>query len=282
VVTPDEAEDATADLLTRWGYEVEKLERSNVRKVADFRLRAPGEGWVMDVKARQSDKQLEREIAGSDEMVEVVRRPEAERAHAKQFLALDLFKKGEKQIAATREPGELGAVWLVASDRVGMQVDPEQLCCSLLGYRQIFFREQPRAVYSVYPPEFGDIVDVVMVRHADGSVEAILNPWTDEARIAATRASLLVRSADEVHDAKARLDADAAWVAPDEVTARRLAAQHLEDVGSPQSVDRFEGRERRDWQVELALAKLYEHLGPVGGLVRWTHFSAVQSTPGGT
>jgi hypothetical protein len=275
-VEPDEAEQATAVRLRGWGYDVEKLTRSDLRKTADFRARAPGESWVLDVKSRQADYRLENEIAAAGEMREVARRPEAEKSDARQLLALDHFKKAEKQVEATREPGELGAMWLLVSRRLGMGIDPEQLRCSLFGFRQIFFRRKLRPVYAVYPPEFGKVIDLVMIQHVDGKTEALLNPWTDDDRIAATRASLLVRSADRVHDPKRQLDEDLAWLAPEESEARRLAGLHLDDLGSPRDVDRFEGRARRDWQVELALAKQYGHLGAMGGLIRMVDFSAVQ------
>lgn len=278
-VTPNEAEEAAAERLRGWGYEVEELEPNNVEKVADFRLRAPGESWVMDVKARQADYGLEKQIAAQGGMPEIIRRPEAEKVHPKQFLALDQFHKAEKQVASTREPGELGAMWLVASERVGMTIDPEQLRCALLGYRQIIFRGELRPVYAVYPPEFGSVIDVVMVQHTDRSVEAVVNPWTDDARIAATRASLMVRSAERVHDAKAELSRNGAWLAPDEPEARRLAELHLAERGSRREVDRFEGRARRDWQVELALRQLYGELGVVGGFLRITEWSSVHVVP---
>lgn len=274
---PQKAEEATSERLRRWGYEVEKLAVRQGLKTADLRLTAPGESWVMDVKARQADYKLEQEIVDASTVREVAKHPHDEKANPEARFAIDVFKKGEKQVAATKLPGELCAVWMVVSDRIGMRIDPAQLICALQGYRQIFYRRKLRPVFAVYPPEFGDVVDLVLIQHVNDAVEAVVNPWTDEERLRRTRDSLLVRSATHVTDARARLDADEAWMAPDDTEARRLAELHLRQIGSSKDVDNFEGRKRRDWQVALALAHL--HGDEVGMLLAETDLQVVQFIP---
>ncbi len=276
-MSSEDAENATAERLRGWGFKVDPLPRREGVKTADFRLTAPGESWVMDVKAREADYRLETEIAQAGKMVEVAKHPQDEKDHPARRLALDAFQKGEKQIEATLERGELGAVWLVVSDRIGMRIDPSQLICGLLGYRQIYFRRKLRPVFAVYPPQFGSIVDVVMIQRVNDKVEAVVNPWTDEDRISRVRSSLLVRSADHRCDARQWLDEDKAWMAPDDTEARLLAEKHLRRVGSPKDVDKFTGRKRRDWQVELALGELYGD--DVGTFLRETDLQIVQVIP---
>ena len=68
-------------------------------------------------------------------------------------------------------------------------------------------------------------------------------------------------------------------MAPDDAEARRLAELHLQSVGSPKSVDKFEGRARRDWQVELALRHMHGAEAVIGTFWRMTDWQMVQFVP---
>lgn len=261
---PAEAEQHVADALRGWGYEVERLAERQGKKTADFRASNAAERWVLDVKARQSDRKIDEQMQTAD-MVEVYRRPHDVEEHSAEVR----FRKGAEQVAATREAGELGAVWVVASRALGMQIDPARLVCHLLGHRRIFFNRKPWPVLRVYEPQFAD-VDLLVIEHDQQVIDVLLNPWTRDDRIAATRASEIVRRARRVFDPRADLDDGRAWVAPDDAEAYRLAVQHLAQMNTSKKADSHaDPRARREFQVECALREI--HGDDVGGFIRETH-----------
>lgn len=194
------AEQAAKNLLERFGFEVTELETRSTagKKTTDFRARHLQESWVLDVKERLLDRDVERRL-DAGERVEQIARPEDD--PSPHYMALNRFKRGAKQIKDTRQAGELGAVWFVLNEHISKEMDPEQLFTALLGMGQIqapFPHLQP--VYGVYKPEFGSDADAVVLQRRS-QVTVLLNPWTAPERLMLARASHLVLTTTRIRGA---------------------------------------------------------------------------------
>lgn len=107
-MAPEDAESSVKERLEGLGYEVQKLETREAYglKTADFSAVLDQEALVIDVKARQFDGEVERQMRNGERLIEVFKRlDEGTEEHS----ALARFLHGKLQIEETPTSGSSGS-----------------------------------------------------------------------------------------------------------------------------------------------------------------------------
>lgn len=236
-----------------WGYTTNKvLEVPSLKeKRSDFRIARGSEQWTVEVKSRHGDKKRE-QAAKNGLPVEYESSPHTEPVG--RFHPMRGFRKAAAQLAATRQPDELAAVWFVVGADPSDELNADEVTSALLGSRKLmdFLTGLTTEIYEVYKPEFGSEVDVVVFEYPSGG-KMLLNPWSP--RLAMARSSHFITHC-AVHDPRAELEAGRSILAPSFSEARRLGELRLARSNTDATIDRFEGRRQREWHVQLALEEL--------------------------
>lgn len=233
-----------------WGYTTLKVPevQSLKEKRSDFRIAQGPEKWVVEVKSRHGDKKRDQAVLDGLQ-VEYHSSPHTEPVG--RFHPMRSFRKAAVQLAATRQPDELAALWFVVNNNPSDELNADEVTSALLGSRLLmdFSTGCTTEIYEVYEPEFGRDVDVVVFEYPSGG-KMLLNPWSP--RLPLARSSQLITHCP-VHDPRAELEAGRAVTAPSFSEARRLGELRLGRLHTDAKIDRFEGRRRREWHVQLAL-----------------------------